>query len=652
MLNFLLVALASIVGLAASALAGEASPPKSPADLTAYAQLPNVENVTLSPSGDRIAYIVTAGDYRRLAVKDLSGALQFMIDIGDEKTRDLYWADDDHVLVGMSRTKNLLSYGFANNFELENVVALNIKTKSRTWVFANADNIFHSVWGQYGVGHEQGRAYGYFGGLTMQKTRGFDATFNSVTYVDLYRVDLDTGETRLVAPAFNKARDWALDPNGHIVAHTDYKDETGEWRLFKGGDEQTLLLKEHNPIGDISLIGLGRTPGTIAIFDGKLEERDLATDKQEEIPFVGSINDYIRNPRSGLLEGVTISGAQKSQIFFDGRLQSKVKAISKAIAEPAELVSLNDDHTVLLFHTSGTDDAGTYWLFNKGAVAPWQYSYPSIADAQVGRVSVFNYVASDGTELNGGLTLPPGAIGKTPLALVVMPHGGPESYDYVGFDWWAQAFARRGYAVFQPNFRGSSGFGREFRNAGFGEWGRKMQTDISDGVKALGSKGVIDPSRACIVGASYGGYAALAGVTLQKGLYRCAVSVGGIGDLGVMLFNDEGSGDTQHSGFGRFFAKYLGAKTAADPIVSSISPAKHAGAADAPIELIYGEDDTVVAPSQSIEMARVLRGAGKTVEVLPLKGEDHWLSHFESRKKALQASVDLVTKYNPADLGP
>jgi dipeptidyl aminopeptidase/acylaminoacyl peptidase len=139
-----------------------------------------------------------------------------------------------------------------------------------------------------------------------------------------------------------------------------------------------------------------------------------------------------------------------------------------------------------------------------------------------------------------------------------MPHGGPEARDYPVFDWWAQAFASRGYVVLQPNFRGSTGYGAAFLRAGYGEWGRKMQSDISDGLAFLVDAGIADPGRACIVGASYGGYAALAGVTLQKGLYRCAVSVAGISDLQKMVATDvyESGGDATMARVVAFVARH------------------------------------------------------------------------------------------------
>jgi dipeptidyl aminopeptidase/acylaminoacyl peptidase len=266
----------------------------------------------------------------------------------------------------------------------------------------------------------------------------------------------------------------------------------------------------------------------------------------------------------------------------------------------------------------------------------------------VGPSRIVVYKAADGLEIHGVLTLPPGRSPKD-LPLVVIPHGGPQSHDSLGFDWQAQAFANHGYAVFQPNFRGSDGYGLAFRNAGFGQWGRKMQTDISDGVAELARQGVIDPKRACIFGGSYGGYAALAGVTVQQGLYRCAVSYSGVTDLHSMFaFVYPPWFDGQSAG-SRYMRKFFGVEFLDDPVLRKYSPAKLADHADAPILLIYGEDDSVVPVDQSLEMERALRAAGKPVEILSIKGEDHWLSKDATRKQVLGAALAFVQKYNPPD---
>jgi dipeptidyl aminopeptidase/acylaminoacyl peptidase len=176
-----------------------------------------------------------------------------------------------------------------------------------------------------------------------------------------------------------------------------------------------------------------------------------------------------------------------------------------------------------------------------------------------------------------------------------------------------------------------------------------MQTDISDGVVNLAGQGLIDPKRACIVGASYGGYAALAGVTVQQGLYRCAVSYGGISDLNAFLFWLAPADSDDRTARARYERKFIGAKSNDDPALKDLSPARLAERADAPVLLIHGADDTVVPIAQSQQMQRALQKAGKPVDFVQLKGEDHWLSRDTSRKAMLEAAVAFVARYNPAE---
>jgi dipeptidyl aminopeptidase/acylaminoacyl peptidase len=313
------------------------------------------------------------------------------------------------------------------------------------------------------------------------------------------------------------------------------------------------------------------------------------------------------------------------------------------------LESFSDDFSRLIVFTDGGDDSGTYWLFDtaSNSVQALGSAHPGVTSDHVGKVRMVEWKAGDGLDLWGVLTLPPGRPGKD-LPLVVLPHGGPEARDYPGFDWWAQAFASRGYAVFQPNFRGSTGYGVDFRNAGFGQWGRKMQTDVSDGVTELVRQGIIDPKRACIVGGSYGGYAALAGVTLQHGVYRCAVADAPVSDpAGLYAYvNDRNVYVTNAT---RYWNAYMGAHGEYDPVLNTISPLKWAASADAPILLIHGKDDTVVPISQSEAMNAALSQAGKAVEFLVLPNEDHWLSREQTRIAMLNAAVAFVERYNPPD---
>jgi dipeptidyl aminopeptidase/acylaminoacyl peptidase len=174
-----------------------------------------------------------------------------------------------------------------------------------------------------------------------------------------------------------------------------------------------------------------------------------------------------------------------------------------------------------------------------------------------------------------------------------------------------------------------------------------MQTDVSDGERALAADGTIDPKRVCIVGASYGGYAALAGATLDTSAYRCAVSVAGLSDLSKFIkWRAHRSGRSDSSAT-RYWERFMGAKDADDDALAEISPVDHVSNVSIPVLLIHGEDDTVVPIEQSTMMADALKKAGKDVQFISLANEDHWLSRSETRAQMLSASVAFLEKNNP-----
>jgi len=260
------------------------------------------------------------------------------------------------------------------------------------------------------------------------------------------------------------------------------------------------------------------------------------------------------------------------------------------------------------------------------------------------------YQARDGLSIQAILTLPPGYNQDTdpPLPAIVMPHGGPAAYDRFDFDWMAQYFANRGYAVLQPNFRGSTGFGLAFERAGDGEWGGKMQDDITDGVKALASSNYIDPNRVCIAGASYGGYAALAGAVFTPELYECVVAIAPVADLNRMLRDERRQSGKDHWVIS-YWENVMSDGDARRQKLDSISPVKFAENVQAPVLLLHGDDDTVVPFSQSKAMERALKRADKSVELVRLKGEDHWLSVADTRLQTLRAMDRFMSEHLPVD---
>ncbi len=637
---------AGALAMGAWMLAGRAATP-APLPIETYGRLPAIEEARLSPAGDHIAIIGVAGEERRLLVLTPDGKGVKTGVLGDAKVRDLDWAGDKHLLVTSSGTFQWRP-GFGDKFELAEVIHVGLDDARPWMVFGNSDLIAHTTRGYYGAAQREGHWYGYFGGITQREAG--DQIIMDHGYADLYRVNLDTGQPHLEASGSARAHEWVLDGGGAVVAHSDFDDASGRWRLFAGtGTARALMQGE--PDREIELAGLGRTPGTVAVeerIDGVASYREVnLADGGSQPLFEGkTVVAPLHDPVTRRLVGAILAtGAE----FLDPALQARFEATKRALKGlRVELVSFTPGLDRLIVHTDGALDSGTYFYFDLTAhkAQALRYEYPDIKPQYVGPTRRFEYTARDGLAMDAVLTLPPDREPKA-LPVIVMPHGGPmDVWDTVGFDWWAQALASRGYAVLQPNYRGSGLHGAAFREAGFGEWGRKMLSDIADGLDALVKQGIADPQRACIVGASYGGYAALAGVTLQHGLYRCAVSVAGVSDLATF-------GEWQSGHYGarsavlRFIRRLTGEASEGPGILPTISPAAHAAQADAPVLLIHGRDDTRVPIAQSEEMAKRLKEAGKTVEFVELPREDHFLSREATRVAMLEATAAFLAKYDP-----
>ena len=363
-----------------------------------------------------------------------------------------------------------------------------------------------------------------------------------------------------------------------------------------------------------------------------------------------NFDNGLYDPKTKRLIGGSITTDSIRYIFFDKDDQAQWDRVARAFKDAqVELVSWSDDRKTMTLKVDGPDYGYAYFLVDLKTLRadPVGDVYQNIQPKDLAPVQRINYKAKDGLNIPAYLTLPAGRTAKG-LPLIVLAHGGPAARDEPGFDWWSQALASRGYAVLQPQFRGSDGFGEAFMAAGYGQWGRKMQSDLSDGVGDLASRGVIDPKRVCIVGGSYGGYAALAGVTLEKDVYRCAVSVGGISDLARFLSwrraRQGGRSDTLSM---RYWSRFMGVEGGGDSQLDSLSPARIADKAGAPILLIHGRDDTVVPYDQSRMMADALQKAGKPVQFVALAHEDHWLSRADTRLQMLQETVRFVETNNP-----
>ena len=630
--------------------AGVASAQK-PVPLAAYGQLPDIEDAAISPSGANIALLVTHNAERQLILLGPDMKLRRRVGVGDAKIRYFDWIGDDQLMLVTTQTEDL--WGFTTDkaeFAIARLVPVSGDGEVQT-VFSRSRDLVDSVIGDYGIRNIGGRYVAYFGAIQMKKSGRFGSDYvfdHGRPY--LYAVDTLENKARRVDNSAREGmyRDWLVGADGEIAVTLDLNRSNGNWSIT--GQQGQEIAKGSQARGAISLVGLD--------YDGSgfiYSERDAENiARWYRVPLSGGqptpyladvdVDRLYYDERTGHMIGYLDS--DKGPVFKDPAFQKSVVAIRKAFADfDMQMIDWSPDMQKVLVRTSGNKDSGSWFVVDlaTGSAKAIAYERRLIGPDEVGPISTVQYTASDGLEMDGILTLPPGREAKD-LPLVMLPHGGPHSYDSEQFDWWAQAFASRGYAVFQPNFRGSTNRNQQFKLAGYGEWGRKMQTDISDGLAVLVEKGIVDPDRACIVGASYGGYAALAGVTLQQGIYRCAVAVAPVTDIGDMYNEDyRGSGSKRITKAA--LLDQLGPKDRWD----AVSPRRLADRADAPIMLIHGEDDTVVPYAHSYKMADKLKDHGKAHELVRLEGEDHWLSLSKTRMQMLEAAVGFVEKHNPAD---
>lgn len=631
--------------LISAALLGTATT-AAPPPLSLFGQLPTVGRITLSPDGSRYAAVMGTDSTAQLQVRTTADNKVISVTAADkQKLRSLSWVGNNHVVASISRTFIGAVSGRREQYQL---VALDLGAKNSRWRELDGANVFGTPSGLIRNGKPSMLTLGWH-------------YYTDVPTLSLYLIDLTQTGSTLVEKGGPDTIDYLVDENGKPVARVDYGSNTREWRLLLNGkDGFKRVYSEVAPLDLPNLASFGRDTSSVLFAsrkNGDWQDFEVNLADGNVMPAADDLqgDEVLLDPVTRAVIGTATTDLEgTSYRFLRPADQALWRGIAKAFpGERVKLESWSADRKIIIVEVQGPANGVALFRIdrNKGTVDYLADRYEGIGPELINPVTAYRYKAADGLEIPAYLTLPKGRPSKG-LPLVVLVHGGPEGRDEPGFDWWAQALASRGYAVLQPQFRGSTGLGTALRDAGFGQWGRKMQTDLSDGVQDLVTKGMVDPRRVCIAGASYGGYAAMAGVALQQGVYRCASSVSGRSDLSSRLAPLERSVDGRNSINMRYFQRYFGVKSSDDPLLDAISPAMQAGRVSVPLQLIHGKDDTVVPVEQSRLMRDAMTKSGKPVEYLELPGEDHWLSRPATRIAMLAAQVAFLEKHNPPDPAP
>jgi dipeptidyl aminopeptidase/acylaminoacyl peptidase len=637
------------------------SPARAVLPIEAYGEDPAVSDVALSGDGRKVAMVKSDNGKSRLVVLDRTTQKAGAYDLRDMKVRNIEWSSADHVLVYV--TKTVVAPVFASSLlEYCAVFSINTRTSAapQQLLMKNRDLAIQSH--LCGV---ESRLWNETGDVLMRARRGDLRDKEEVEGV-LYRVNGDTGMGEVVARGSRFTNAWVASPKGHVIARISMQDgkvdryrvavptsedRMGNWKEVFG--EDTDLPEVHvygvNERESALVVGTDEKSGLYGLFemslnDGKLGKSVFEADGVD----VGGV---VIDPYTGVVVGASYDTLRPEQMFFQTDLQTVLGNVRKALPQWQTVVlrGWDRDRKTFLFFAQGDMSAGDYFILDsaKGKMEHVAAVRPNIKPADLGQVRAFTYKARDDMALQGFLTLPP-AYSKVEkpqnLPLVVFPHGGPASRDRIQFDYWAQAMASRGYVVVQMNFRGSTGYGEKFQDAGHGEWGAKMQDDVTDAAQHLIKEGIADPKRICIVGASYGGYSALAGAAYTPDLYKCAVGLGGVYDLARMLrWEEERYG--RDNATSSYWSQSIGNLREESDKVAARSPINAVDKIRADVLLMHGQDDTVVPYSQSETMADAMRKAGKAVQMITIEGEDHWLSTPKTRTAMLTALDGFLAKH-------
>jgi acetyl esterase/lipase len=462
-------------------------------------------------------------------------------------------------------------------------------------------------------------------------------------------INTATAITRMVEPPREDAVEYLSDGRGtvRIMGVKSKRDavasyDSGNIKFFyrRQGSQDWLEFAdvvgpEHNGFNPVAVdhdrniaYGYKKKDGRFALYsvelDGSLKEQLVYSRPDVDIAGV------MRIGRRGRVVGVTYIDDFRHAVFFDPEIETLLKPLRKAAGESVRVIDSSISENVLLLFAGSDQDPGVYYLFDK-QTRKLQTSFVArgeLEGVKLAAVTPISYPATDGTMIPGYLTLPPGVTDPKDLPAIVMPHGGPSARDVWGFNWLAQFYASRGFAVLQPNFRGSTGYGDNwFQKNGFRSWPTAIG-DVLDAGRWLIAQHIASPAKLAIVGWSYGGYAALQSAVVDPGLFKAVVAIAPVTDLVALKESQRRSTDFN------VVSEYIGE----GPHVREGSPALNAAKIKVPVLLFHGELDRNVSILQSREMADRLTSAGVPNELQTWPDLDHQLEDSAVRAEMLRKS--------------
>lgn len=616
-----------------------------------FGALESVEISALSPSGSKLLYVSPGdGADQTIYVVDLSGgAAPEPITTSNEamaRITDCQWANEERIvcdIYGMQKMGTFLlpfSRVIGMKSDGTDVTQLSADTHDARRMVQDGGSIL-----ALDVDGEDGRILMTREYVKEDSRNTRLANNKEGLGVDL--VEVASGRSRSVEKPNKMADSYLSDEHGRIrimsVSDRSGGIDGSDIRYLyrpKGSDEWQPLSEVEDEGGRLGgfvptavdsaknvVYGYERQGGFYSLYSMPLDGSGAKT-LLKQVDGV-DVHDLIRIGRSNRVIGVSYVTDARYAEYFDPEIDRLAQGLNKALpgSPQIRIVDASDDESVLLIQASSDDNPGMLYLYEKasGQLSELLPIRDQLEGYQLAEMKPVTYSAADGMQIPGYLTLPLGSDGKN-LPTIVMPHGGPAARDEWGFDWLAQFFAARGYAVLQPNFRGSAGYGDEwFGRNGYQQW-KVAIGDVNDAGHWLVEEGIADPARLGIVGWSYGGYAALLSQVVDPKLYQAVVAIAPVTDLDLAL--EDKRGYTSYESRRRQIGE--------GPHVAAGSPARHADRFEAPVLLVHGSRDVNVSEAHSKLMRDRLQGAGKPVEYQEFEGLTHGLVHSQARRIMLK----------------
>jgi dipeptidyl aminopeptidase/acylaminoacyl peptidase len=616
--------------------------------IRAFAALPLVDDMAVSPAGTHVAFTQNTDGVTYLVTRGLDdGRARILLATDNQRYRISWfrWVNDERLIVAarypdrreQARTTEtrLLAVNRDGSGLLGELIRIDGGSGRRDHVPQLQDVVLGTVPGD-------------------RRRILVSLDLRQPTYPDVYAVDVYSGARRLVQPNVHQVRRWLADRAGVVRAGVALDGTTIRIVVKPPGGEAwtTLQTVDVSREAPVSPLGFDNDPGVLylqaphqgrqAVYAVRTSEPGLPRRLVAADPTY-DLAGLVYFSWLGRIVGAYYTADEGRAKLWDEDARRLQERLAQALpGRTPGIESSSDDGRRHVVRSDGVTQPPQFHLFDgsTGDVRLLVETYPALKTVPLAASTPITLTARDGLPLRSYLTLPSGRH-RQALPLVLFPHGGPAARDDLRFDAWTQFFASRGWAVLQVNFRGSAGYGTAFLEAGFKRWGLDMQDDLEDGVRALIGQGVADPARVCIVGASYGGYAALMGAIKTPDLYRCAVSVAGVSDLRDLI--RESSSFLGHE-IG--VERQLGLWWADRVRLRETSPVHHASRVRAPLLMVHGAEDRTVPVEQSRDMVAALARAGTpNVRYVELPRGDHALSREDDRLRLFLEMERFLSRY-------